>query len=216
MTDNQLKSDVELELRWSPEVDARHIVVAAERGAVTLSGYVASYYEKTRAVSTAEQVYGVKAVADEIEVRLHASHAKEDSEIAKSLAHILAWNTVLAGQQIKATVSNGHVTLTGEVDWDYVRQEASRATEYVLGVKSVANRLVVKPRVPASEVEKHIRNVLTRNAAINARQVHVTTSGNKAVLTGHVHSLAEDRIAKNAVWQAKGIAEIEDRLLIQP
>jgi osmotically-inducible protein OsmY len=215
MTDNQLKSDVELELRWSPEVDARNIVVAVEHGAVTLSGYVSSFYEKMRAVSTAEQVYGVSAVADEIEVRLHASHVKEDSEIAKSLAHILAWNTVLAGQQIKATVSNGHVTLTGEVDWDYVRQEASRATEYVLGVKSVANRTVVKPRVPASEVEKHIRSALTRNAAINARQVHVTTLGNKAVLTGHVHSLAEDRIARNAVWQAKGIGEIEDRLLIQ-
>ncbi|MGA3216222.1 MAG: BON domain-containing protein [Acidimicrobiales bacterium] len=116
MTNNQLRSDVELELKWNPEVDARHIVVSADNGAVTLSGYVPSYYEKTRAVLTAEQVYGVKVVADEIEVRLHATHAKEDSEIAKSVAHILGWNTVLAGQKIKATVSNGHVTLTGEVD----------------------------------------------------------------------------------------------------
>jgi osmotically-inducible protein OsmY len=192
------------------------MLVAAEHGAVTLSGYVSSYYEKTRAVSTAEHVYGVKAVADEIEVRLHATHAKEDSEIARSVAYILEWNTVLAGQQITAAVSNGHITLTGEVDWDYVRQEASRATEYVLGVKSVVNRIVVKPPDTSSEVEKRIRNALTRNAAINARQVHVATLGNKAVLSGHVHSLAEDRIAKNAVWKAKGIAEVEDRLLIQP
>jgi osmotically-inducible protein OsmY len=216
LTDNQLRSDVELELRWSPEVDARHILVTADHGAVTLSGYVPSYYEKTRAVSTAEHVYGVKAVADEIEVRLHARHAKEDSEIAKSVAHVLEWNTVLAGQQIKATVSNGHVTLTGEVDWDYVRQEASRATEYILGIKSVVNRIVVKPSETSSEVEERIRTALTRNAAINARQIHVTTLGNRAVLSGHVHSLAEDRIAKNAVWRAQGIAEVEDRLLIQP
>ncbi|MGO9964087.1 MAG: BON domain-containing protein [Acidimicrobiales bacterium] len=216
MTDNQLKSDVELELRWNPEVDARHILVSADDGAVTLTGYVPSYYEKTRAVSTAEQVYGVKVVADEVEVRLHAAHAKEDSEIARSVAHVLAWNTVLAGQQIKATVSNGHVNLTGEVEWEYVRQEASRATGCVLGVKSVANRIVVKPRVPAGEVEKHIRNALARNAAISARQVHVTTLGNKAVLTGHVHSLAEDRIARNAVWRAKGVAQVEDHLVIQP
>ncbi|MGO9408980.1 MAG: BON domain-containing protein [Acidimicrobiales bacterium] len=216
MTDDQLQSDVRVELAWNHELDARHIVVSAEDGAVTLSGFVPSYFEKTRAVETAEHVYGVKAVADEIDVRLHAAHEKEDAEIAKSVAHILAWSTVLADQRIKATVSNGHVTLTGEVGWDYQRQEASRAIERVLGVKSVANRITVKPRVPASEVEKHITNALARNAALDARQIHVTTLGNKAVLTGHVHSLTEDRIAKNAAWQAKGIAEVEDRLVIQP
>ena len=97
-----------------------------------------------------------------------------------------------------------------------MRQEASRATACVLGVKSVADRIVVKPRVPASEVERHIRNALARTAAISAPQVHVTTLGNKAVLTGHVHSLLEDRVARNAVWRPKGIAEVEDRLLIQP
>jgi osmotically-inducible protein OsmY len=217
MTDDQLlKSDVELELTWSPEIDASHIMVSAADGAVTLSGYVPSYFEKMRAVACAERVYGVKAVADEMEVRLHASHEKQDSEIAKSVAHILEWSTALAAQPIKATVSNGHVTLTGEVAWNYQLEEAGRAVERVVGVRSVANRITVKPHVQASEVEKQIKNALTRNAALDARRIHVTTLGNKAILTGHVHSLTEDRVARNAVWQAEGIGEVEDHLVIQP
>jgi osmotically-inducible protein OsmY len=196
-------------------VEDRHIAVTTSDGAVTLSGYVPSYFQKTRAVTAAEQVYGVKAVADELEVRLHESHLREDSEIAKTVAHILEWNTVLASQHIQAKVSNGHVSLIGEVAWNYQREEAGHVVEGVLGVKWVANRITVGPHALADEVEKHIRDALARNAAVNARQVHVTTVGNTAVLTGSVHSLAEDRIAKKAVWQARGIAEIEDRLVVQ-
>ena len=85
-------------LKWSPEVEDRHITVTADEGAVTLSGYVPSYFQKTRAVATAEHVYGVKAVADEVEVRLHDAFSREDSDIAKSVAHILEWNTVLASR----------------------------------------------------------------------------------------------------------------------
>jgi osmotically-inducible protein OsmY len=216
MTNDQLRNEVQHALKWSPEVEDRHITVSADEGAVTLSGYVPSFFQKTRAVATAEHVYGVKAVADEVEVRLHDAFSREDSDIAKSVAHILAWNTVLASQHIQAKVSNAHVTLTGEVDWNYQREEAGHLVERVLGVKSVVNRVTVKPRVAASQVEKQITGALARHAALDARLVHVTTSGSKAVLTGHVHSLNEDRVAKNAAWQAQGITEVEDHLLIQP
>ena len=216
MDNGQLQTDVQNELKWNPEVDARHIAVSAEDGAVTLSGYVSSYFEKTRAVAAAEHVYGVRALADDIEVRLHEAHTRDDSDIAKSVAHILEWNTVLARQHIQAKVSNGHVTLTGEVAWDYERVEAGHVIDRVLGVKSVTNRITVKPRVAASEVEKQITNALARHAALNARQIHVTTTGTKAVLSGHVHSLTEDRVARTAAWQAEGIGEVEDHLVIQP
>jgi osmotically-inducible protein OsmY len=216
MIDDQLQSNVQLELRWDPGLDASHIEVTVKDGAVTLSGHVPSYFQKRRAVSTAERVYGVKAVADEIEVHLHEAHAKQDSEIAKSVAHILEWNTVLTDQLIKATVSDGHVTLIGEVAWNYEREEAAHVVERVVGVKSVTNRVTVKPRVAASLVEKQITNALARNAALDARKIHVTTSGTKAVLTGRVHSLSEDRIARNAAWQAEGINEVEDHLVVQP
>jgi osmotically-inducible protein OsmY len=213
---NQLQNDVQQELKWEPKVDARHLVVTADDGAVTLSGYVPSYFEKTRAVAATERVYGVKAVADEIEVRLHATHTRTDSDIAESIAHILRWNATLAGQRIQAKVSNGHVTLTGEVVWNYEREEAEHAVNRVLGVTSVVNRITVQPRVVAVQVESKITTALARHAALDARQIHVTTRGTKAVLTGHVHSLDEDRIAKGAAWSAPGITEVDDRLIVQP
>ena len=215
MAINQLQSDVQDELKWEPEVDARHIEVAAEDSAITLSGYVPSYYEKTRAVAAAERVYGVKAVADDLEVRLQATHAKEDSDIAASIAHVLEWNSTLSHENIQAKVSDGNVILSGEVTWNYERDAAERAIHHLLGVQSVVNRITVKPRVMPSKVEQQITKALARHAALDARQIHVSTRGTKAVLTGHVHSLDEDRVAKLAAWSAPGVTDVEDHLVIQ-
>ena len=213
---SQLQREVQEALKWDPMVDDRHIVVKAEDGAVTLSGHVPTYYAKTRAVTAAERVYGVKAVADELEVHLHDAHARSDSEIATSVAHVLEWNSALASQKIQAKVDDGRVTLTGEVTWQYERQEAEQAIHRVLGVKLITNLINVKPRVAAAQVEKKISDALARHAALDARQIHVTTSGGKAVLTGHVHSLGEERTARQAAWAAPGIDEVDDRLVVQP
>ena len=216
MRNNQMQLDVQQALKWDPAVDERNLEVTANDGAVTLSGYVPSYFAKTCAVSATERVYGVKAVADEIEVRLRHAHTRDDSDIAESVAHTLEWNSVLASQHIQAEVTDGHVTLTGEVAWKYERDEAGRAINRVLGVKSVVNLITVKPQVVAAEVEKQIARALTCHAALDARQIYVTTSGTKAILTGHVHSVDEDRIAKDAAWSAPGISEVDDHLVIQP
>jgi osmotically-inducible protein OsmY len=213
---NQLQTDVQRELEWEPEIDARHIVVATKDSAVTLSGYVSSHFEKTRAVAAAERVCGVKAVADELEVRLSVEHEREDADIAASIAHILEWSLVLSRQNIQAKVSNGNVTLTGEVTWNYLRVEAERSVNHLLGVKSVVNRITIEPRVVAAKVEEEITHALARHAALDARQIHVTTRGTKAILTGNVHSLDEDRIAKGAAWSAPGVTDVEDHLIVQP
>jgi VCBS repeat-containing protein len=215
MTINQLQSDVQEELKWEPEVDARHIVVTADESAITLSGYVPSYYEKTRAVAAAERVNGVKAVADELEVRFHATHVKSDSDIAASVAHVLEWNSTLSHENIKAKVSHGNVTLDGEVTWNYERNEAERVINHLLGVQSVVNLITVKPRVMASSVERQITNALARHAALDARQIHVSRRGTKAILTGHVHSIEEARIARGAAWSAPGVTDVEDHLVVQ-
>jgi osmotically-inducible protein OsmY len=215
-TDIQLQDDVRQELKWANEVDARHVAVTTKDGSVTLSGYVSAYIQKLRAVTAAERVYGVKAVADEIEVRVHDSHVRDDSDIAESVARILEWNATLAGQNIQAKVANGHVTLRGEVDWNHQREEAANAIYSVLGVTVVTNAITVKPRAVIAQVEKQITNALTRHAALDARQINVTTSGSTATLTGHVHSLDEARVAKRAALSAPGISNVEDRLVIQP
>ena len=189
--------------QWS---NARHIAVTAHDGAVTLTGYVPTYFDRMRAVTATERVYGVKAVADELEIHLHEANAKEDSDIADCIVHVLEWNTALSNQEIKAAVSSGRITLSGEVDWNYQRDEAERAVNHLVGVTSVTNCIKVKPRVAAAKVEKQITNALARHAALDARQIHVTMSGTKAVLSGHVHSFQEARIAKNAAWSAPGVS----------
>ena len=213
MTSSQLQIDVQAELKWDPKVDARHIAVTAHDGVVTLVGYVPTYFDRMRAVTAAENVHGVKAVADELEVYLYQAHAKEDSDIADSVVHIFEWNSALSDQDIKAEVSDGRVILTGEVDWNYQRDEAAREVNNLVGVTSVTNRLTVKPRMAAAKVEKQITNALARHAALDARQIHVTMSGTKAVLSGHVHSFDEARIVKNAAWSAPGISAVDDHLL---
>jgi osmotically-inducible protein OsmY len=213
---SQLQIDVQQELDWEPGVDARHIAVAAEDGAVMLSGYVSSHVEKLRAIAAAERVSGVKAVADDIEIRLQSGNAKEDSDIAASVAHVLEWNSTLANLRIQAKVSSGHVTLTGEVSWNYEREEAGRAISHLLGVRSVVNRITITPVAEASQVEKQVTDALARQAALDARKIQVTARGTKVALSGQVHSVDEVRVAEAAAWSAPGVTEVEDHLIVQP
>ena len=215
-TDAQLQTDVQQELKWAPQVDARHVALTTKDGAVTLSGHVPSYIQKVRAVAAAERVYGVKAVADEIEVRIHEAHTREDSDIAESVARVLEWNLEFVDLDIQARVANGHVTLTGEVTSNFQRDDAASAVHHILGVKAVTNGITVKPRAVIAQVEKQIANALARHAQLDARQILVTTSGSTATLTGHVHSLDEARVAKSAALSAPGISKVNDRLVIQP
>ncbi len=216
MTSNPLEIDVQHALEWEPGLDAGHIVVAAGGGAVTLSGHDPADFGPPRAVAAAGRVRGVRAVADEIEVHLHDINVREDSEIARTVAHLLQWNTMLASQPVQAEVSNGRVTLTGRVDWNHEKDEAARVVDRVLGVKSVVHLVTVKPRAVAAQVEEQIADALTRHAALDAREIHVATSGTRVLLTGLVHSLDEDRIARAAAWSAPGITDVEDHLLVQP
>jgi osmotically-inducible protein OsmY len=211
---NQLEIDVEEELEWDPEVDARRITVTAHDGAVTLSGYVPSYVDKIRAVCVAEHVHGVKAIANEVEVRLQYPMApRKGSEIAEVIAHFFKSSTVLSHLDIHAEVADGHVTLTGRVEWKYESDEAERTVGRVLGVTTVTNLIGLEPRASLSQVEAQIANALARHAALDARQIHVAMSGTTAILSGHVHSFEEARIARNAAWSAPGVAVVDDHLL---
>jgi osmotically-inducible protein OsmY len=211
-----LESSVKDALDWNPQVDARHVAVSAEGGALTLSGYVPTFLAKVRAVNTAEGVFGVKAVADELEVRLQKPFEKDDSSIAESIARVFETNVDLAKFDLKAKVAYGHVTLTGIVDWNFEREEAQRAVARILGVSLILNDITVKPRPSTTEVQAQIANALTRHAVLDAREIHVVTVGDKAILSGHVRSLDEARVARTAAWYAPGIAHVEDHILIEP
>lgn len=214
-SDKELQAAVMRELEWDPAVDAAHIGVIAKDGAVTLTGYVSSYSEKIAAVRAAERVYGVKAVADEIEVRLPGSDVRDDSAIAEAVAHNLRWNNLIP-DTVEAEVRNGIVTLRGEVEWSYQRAAAERAVRDVKGVVGVSNLITVKRAVKASDIEQRITDALRRSATLDARQIWVTTSNGTVHLHGHVHSLHEKRVAENAAASAPGVTNVDNQLVVVP
>lgn len=214
-SDKQLQEDVLRELEWDPEVDAAHIGVSVEDGSVTLTGHVSSYSEKLAAVRAAERVFGVRAVADELEVRLPGSEARDDSDMAEAIAQVLTWNT-LVPDTVKAEVRNGVVTLRGEVEWTYQRDAAERAVRDVRGVKGVVNLITIKPRVKATDIERRIADAIKRAANVDARRIWVTTTNGTVVLHGTVHSLYEKKLAEAEAKAAAGVTKVDNRIAVVP
>jgi osmotically-inducible protein OsmY len=215
MDDKLIQEAVMRELDWDPKVDAAHIGVSVKNGAVTLTGHVSSYSEKLEAVKAAERVYGVKAVADEIKVRLPTSDVRDDTDIAEEIARELQWNT-LVPDTVHAEVRNGIVTLRGDVEWAYQREEAERAVRYLTGVTGVTNLITVKPRVKAADIEQRIKEAIERAASLDARQIRVTTTNGTVHLHGHVHSLFEKKVAEEAAKAAPGIVKVENEIVVTP
>lgn len=215
-TDKHVQDDVIAELSWDPEVDATAVGVTVKDGAVTLTGRVPSYWEKHAAATAAERVYGVRAVADELEVQLARGSVRDDSDIATSIAHVIDNNTSLPEGAIKARVNNGFVILEGEVEWAYQREAANQAIKHITGVRGVANLVSVKPRTTPGEVDDAISAAFARNASMDARSVRAVVRSGKVILYGHVHSLREQRVAERAAAAAPGVTSVESQMEITP
>jgi osmotically-inducible protein OsmY len=215
-SDSEIREDVIRELRWDPQVpEPDAIGVAVEDGAVTLTGHTSTYAEKLAAARAAERVYGVKAVANEVKVKL-TGEPRDDSDIARAIAHILEWNVQIPDGAVKARVSAGWVTLEGHVEHDYQRREVERMVRNVRGVLGVTNTITVEPPVSPERVEALIEDAFKREAEVDARHVRVEVSDHTAKLYGHVHSLQEASAAKAAAAAAPGVAQVESHLVVSP
>lgn len=211
--DVRVREAVQRQLEWDPEVDAGSIGVAAKGGAVTLTGYIDSYSGKLAAERAAKRVRGVRAVANDIDVRLKL--ARTDPDIAADVTRALEMRgTVPAG--VQATVHNGHVTLTGKVPWFYERREAEKAVRHVRGVAGVHNHITVVPHATERDVRHRIVEALHRNANVDARHITVRVVGDRAYLSGQVGTWLQRDSAERAAADAPGIAHVENQIAIEP
>jgi osmotically-inducible protein OsmY len=216
MTDRELQEHVQKALDWEPSVDAADIGVSVDQGVVTLRGDVKTYAEKAAAERVALRVFGVKAVADDLNVRIRDGQQRTDTDIAQAVVSALRWNTVVPDEKIAVTVTNGWVTLKGHVEWEYQRAAATNAIRYLSGVRGVTNAITVQPRVSVPDVQAKIEAALKRSAEIDARRINVAVADGKVTLTGNVHSWFERNEARRAAWAAPGVREVEDHIGVTP
>jgi len=210
-SDNSIRDEVLLELKWDPASD---IAVAVKDGVVTLSGFVPSFWEKDAAEKAVKRVYGVRGIANDIQVKLF--WRRTDPEIARDAVHELESHVSIPADSIKVTVKDGWVTLEGTVDWEYQSSLAESAMKKLKGVSGVTNQIQVRPKASAAEVRSKIEEALRRSAELDARRITVAIEGSTVKLYGAVSSWAEREEAERAAWSAPGTTMVENHILVNP
>lgn len=217
-TDRELQEDILQALEWEPGVDAAKIGVSVKNGVATLQGTVRRYSEKSAADRVARHIYGIRAVANDLSVTLDGLSPRGDSQIAEAVANAIAWDSALPLNAIKATVTNGWVTLNGDVDWQYQKSAAQFDVERLFGVKGVTNLVNLKPKqhVNALTVKSKIESAFKRSAEVDSARVKVEARDGQVILTGTVKSLSERDEAERAAWSAPGVTTVDDRIMVSP
>ena len=211
--DRQLQEAVLAEFLWEPSITAAHIGVAATDGVVTLTGHVPNYLEKHAAEKAAARVKGVRAVAQELEVRLPFPTERSDEDIAHAAIDRLAWEVTVPRDAIKVRVDKGWVTLTGEVEWHYQKDAAERMIRGLHGVIGVSNQATIKTRVNITDIGHDIGIALHRSW-VDPKTVNVSADGGKVKLTGTVHTLRDRFAAGSTAWGSPGTTDVENDLIV--
>ena len=214
-SDTELKNDVLSELKYEPRVKVSDIGVLVKDGTVTLNGFVSNYGEKWDAVKAAKRVAGVRAVADDIEVTFPQLLRRSDGDIATAAANQIEWSTTIPQGSVQVTVTEGRISLEGNVVWWYQKEAAEDSVRYLAGVNRVFNLITIKPKATPAKIEAAIKAAFERNAVLDAKKIEVETSGNKVTLTGKVRNYAEREEAERIAWAAPGVSSVDSQLAVE-
>jgi len=213
-TDKQLKDDILAELRWEPSVSAEQVGVEVKDGVVTLAGHVNSFVEKWAAEEAVKKVAGVRALAVEMDVNLLGQSQRNDADIARSAENALEWTTNLPNDAIKIQVEGGWVTLTGDVEWAFQRDEAVGAVRNLRDVKGISNNILIRSKVSANGVKADITDALKRRAITDSQKIKVNVNGADVTLSGTVDNWAERELAMHSAWSTAGVRNVQNDIIV--
>jgi osmotically-inducible protein OsmY len=212
--DDEIKRDVEAELKWSPQIKDADIAVKVHDGAVTLSGFTGTYFEKFQAKIVCRRVSGVAAIVDHIQVK-PTTGAPTDAEIEQAARTALNVALPFACEQIVPTVRQGRIALNGSVEWQFQREAAESAVHHLHGVLSVQNLIRITPRAAAENIKHRIEDAFRRIAEVDAKHITVDADGSEVTLRGEVRSWTERDHAQQTAWSAPGVTHVNNALTVR-
>ena len=213
-SDNDLKKAVLDELNWEPSVEAAHIGVTANSGVVTLTGHVNAFGQKSAAERAASRVKGVKAVVENIDVKLSSDYQRDDEDIAAAAIDRLGWNSSIPEDAVKVKVEGGWVTLSGELNWQFEKAAAESEIRSLMGVIGVSNQILLKPSVSTYDVRNDIEKALHRSWYYDPNTINVRADGGKITLTGTVSTWNARQLAGSTAWSAPGATSVENDISV--
>lgn len=214
-SDAEIKTDVLAELQYEPSVKVTDIGVLVQDGVVTLNGFATNYGEKWNAVRAVRRVAGVRAIADDIIIKMVDSQYRSDGDIAMAVANRMDWSTVVPTGAVEVSVRDGRVTLEGQVEWWYQKHAAETALQNLAGVKEVTNLITLKPTQTSSDINTSIYAAFERNYLLDARKIQVETTGSNVVLRGIVRNNDEREEAERVAWSAPGVYSVDNQIKVK-
>jgi osmotically-inducible protein OsmY len=214
-TDTDIRRDVESELQWDPSIDDSTIGVVVHEGVVTLTGEVGHYGGKWTAEDITKRVKGVRAIANEIQIKIHRAGTRSDTEIAEAAANALRWDVTTCTAQLQAIVKDAYVTLSGDVRWGFQKTAAETAVRNLMGVKAIINNIRVTTAIKPADVKQKIEDAFKRQAIFDTKDIKVNVSESTVTLKGHVRTWKEREDAALAAWAAPGVGNVENQLYLQ-
>ncbi len=211
----ELQKDVQDAIKWEPLLNAAEIGVTAKDGVVSLTGIVDCYAKKLEAENAAKSVAGVKAVVEKIEIKFSSASNKSNEDIANEVLTAFKGRWDVPGDKIQVKVEDGWITLNGELPWNYQKEAAKDAVQYLIGVKGISNNIIVKSETKEEIEIIDVENALARSWPVNSQNIKVSASGTKVTLSGTVSSWYQKDEAGRIAWNTPGVWAVDNELAVE-